>query len=106
MENISAREKGFEAEFARNQELAFRIAARRNKLFGLWAAGRLRLSVEETEAYIASVLSAAFEGRGDDELIREALRDFVAHGVDMREAELRRELARAEGAAREQLAAS
>ena len=41
MKSFIEREKGFEAEFKRNQELAFRITARRNRLFGLWAAGRL-----------------------------------------------------------------
>ena len=33
MKSFVEREKGFEAEFKRNQELAFRITARRNRLF-------------------------------------------------------------------------
>ena len=40
MKSFTLREKGFEAEFKRNQELLFRVTARRNRLFGLWAAVR------------------------------------------------------------------
>ena len=34
MSNFRERGKTFETEFSRNQELAFRITARRNRLFG------------------------------------------------------------------------
>ena len=40
MKSFSDREKGFEAEFKRNQELRFRVTARGNRLFGLWTAAR------------------------------------------------------------------
>jgi hypothetical protein len=103
IENFSEREKGFEAEFARNQDLAFRIAARRNRLFGLWAAGRLNLPSAESSAYAAAVVSAALEAQADDELIDKMLADFTTRGAELSEAELRRELARAGEAARQQL---
>ena len=35
MKSFTEREKAFEAEFKRNQELRFRVTARRNRLFGL-----------------------------------------------------------------------
>ena len=38
------REKGFEAKFKLDQETEFRIAARRNKLLGLWLAEKLGLN--------------------------------------------------------------
>jgi hypothetical protein len=44
MSNLRERGKTFEAEYSRNQELAFRITARRNRLFGLWAAGKMGLT--------------------------------------------------------------
>jgi ATPase inhibitor subunit zeta len=43
MKSFTVRKKGFEAEFKRNQELLFQVTARRNRLFGLWAAVRLGL---------------------------------------------------------------
>ena len=41
MRSFKDRQKGYEEEFKRNQELQFRVTARRNKLFGLWAAEKL-----------------------------------------------------------------
>jgi hypothetical protein len=51
MKSFTERERGFEAEFKRNQELKFRVTARPNRLFGLWAASQLDLPAgEEAEA--------------------------------------------------------
>ena len=38
--NFNEREKGFEAKFKHEEELRFKVVARRNRLLGLWAAGR------------------------------------------------------------------
>jgi hypothetical protein len=66
MKSFTEREKAFEAEFKRNQELRFRLTARRNRLFGLWAAARLGLSGgEEAEGYGKTVVEADFEAPGD-----------------------------------------
>ena len=70
MKGFVEREKGFEAEFKRNQELAFRVTARRNRLFGLWAADRLGLTAgEAAESYAKSVVAADFEKPGDADVI-------------------------------------
>ena len=107
MESFSDRAKGFEAKFKRDQELAFRITARRNKLFGLWAADRLGLADgEAAQAYAMTVVAADFEAPGDDDVIRKVLADLVGKGIAITEAELRTELARAEAEARTQLSAS
>ena len=44
------RERGFESKFQREEEFAFKVAVRRNKLFGYWAAARLGLTGGEAEA--------------------------------------------------------
>ena len=36
--SLNDRERDFESRYAHDQELRFRIEARRNKLLGLWAA--------------------------------------------------------------------
>ena len=70
MKSFTEREKGFEAEFKRNQELLFQVTARRNRLFGLWAAVRLGLSAgEEAETYAKTVVAADFEAPGDADVI-------------------------------------
>jgi hypothetical protein len=107
MKSFEDRQKGFEAAFQRNQELLFRIGARRNRLFGLWAATRLGLTAgEAAEAYAKTVVAADFEEPGDDDVIRKVRGDLTEKGVGMTEAELRAELARAAAEARKQLTES
>jgi len=48
---FSDREKGFEAKFKIDQETAFKVEARRNKLLGLWLAEKLGLPKTEYEEY-------------------------------------------------------
>jgi hypothetical protein len=104
MRGFDERQKGHEAQFAHGQELAFRITARRNRLLGLWAAERLGLAAgEETEAYAKAVVVADFQAPGDDDVIQKVRGDFAAKGIEVTEAEVRAELARAAAQAREQL---
>jgi hypothetical protein len=105
MKSFTEREKGFEAEFKRNQELRFRVTARRNRLFGLWAAARLGLPAgEEAETYAKTVVAADFEAPGDDDVINKVLADLEEKGIAATEAELRTELERAAAEASRQIA--
>ena len=107
MKSLTERERGFEAEFKRNQELMFRVTARRNRLFGLWAAVRLGLPAgEEAEAYAKTVVAADFEAPGDADVIEKVRTDLEKKGVAVNEGELRAELAHAAVEARRQLAGS
>ncbi|MBT2185520.1 DUF1476 domain-containing protein [Sphingobium nicotianae] len=86
------REKAFENKFAKDQELAFRIAARRNRLLGEWAASLMGLTSEETDAYAKSVVQADFEEAGDEDVVRKLLGDLVSAGIDMDEGRIRQAL--------------
>jgi len=44
MSGFDERERSYEKKFERDQELAFKAKARRNKLLGLWAAERVGLT--------------------------------------------------------------
>jgi len=104
MKSLTEREKGFEAEFKRDQELAFRVTARRNRLFGQWAAGKLGLEAgEPAETYAKSVVAADFEAPGDSDVIVKVRNDLAAEGIKVGEAELRAELDRAAAEGRRQL---
>jgi len=82
MKNFEDREKGFEAEFKRNQELQFRVNARRNKLFGLWAAEKLGIQPEDAaNAYAGKVVEADFEKPGDSDVIAKVQKDLAAKGI-------------------------
>jgi len=104
MQGFDDRKKGFEAEFKRDQELAFRITARRNRLLGLWAAKRLGLSSgDAADEYAKTVVAADFQSPGDGDVIEKLRADFVAKGIPITEAELRAELAHAAVEARAQI---
>jgi hypothetical protein len=82
MTTFDEREKAFERKFAHDQDLRFRATARRNKLFGLWAAEKLGLSDAEAGEYAKSVIRADFQEPGDDDVLRKVKGDFDAKGVD------------------------
>lgn len=89
MSNFKDREKSFENKFAHDQEMQFRVSARRNRLLGEWAAGLMGLTAEETDAYAKAVVQADFEEAGDEDVIRKVLGDLTAADIDVDEAKIR-----------------
>lgn len=89
MTGFSDREKAFENKMAHDEEIAFRITARRNKLVGQWAAAKMSLTAEETEAYAKSVVQADFEEAGDEDVLRKLLGDLTSAGVEIDDAGVR-----------------
>ena len=92
MTTFDDRERAFETKFARDEDLAFRIIARRNRLVGAWAAGLMKLTPEEADAYEKAVVHANFEEVGDEDVVRKLLGDFAAAGLDIGDADVRRAL--------------
>jgi len=90
MTTFDDRERAFETKFARDEEMAFRVTARRNKLLGQWAAGLMKLTPEETDAYSKAVVQAEFEEAGDEDVVRKLLGDLIAAGVETDEAAVRK----------------
>lgn len=89
MSSFDDRERAFENQFARDQDMQFRITARRNRLIGEWAADRMGLTPEETDAYAKAVVQADFEEAGDEDVIRKLAGDLTAASVDISDAEIR-----------------
>lgn len=100
------RDRAFEAKFARDEEIAFRITARRNRLLGQWAAGLMSLTKEEADAYATAVVQADFEEAGDEDVIRKLASDLTAAGVTIDEAAIRRAIEDQTVEARRQLMSS
>ena len=103
MTDFKDREKGEEAKYAFDEENAFKIAARRNRLLGHWAAEKMDLTSEETEAYAKAVVQADFEEAGDEDVIRKLLGDLTAAGVEIDESGVRTALEQKAVEARRQL---
>ncbi|MDE2134884.1 MAG: DUF1476 domain-containing protein [Alphaproteobacteria bacterium] len=56
------RKKKHEDKWAHDEELRFKIGARRNKLLGLWAAAELGFSDAAAENYAKAVVAADLAG--------------------------------------------
>lgn len=92
MSQFDDRERAYEAKFAHDEEMNFRIVARRNRLVGEWAARKMDLSEEETASYAKDVVRSDFESAGEDDVVRKVLGDLTSAGVDVEETEIREAL--------------
>jgi hypothetical protein len=90
MTTFEDREKGFERKFAHDEELKFKATARRNKLLGLWAAGKLGLSGDEAQSYAREVVKAELAEPGEEDVFRKVRGDFDSKGVDQSDHQIRR----------------
>ena len=92
MTTFDDRERAFETRYARDQELQFKITARRNRLLGEWAARLMGLTEAEADAYAKEVVRADFEEAGDEDVIRKLIGDLTSAGVDTDETKVREAL--------------
>lgn len=102
MTTFDDRESAFENKFAHDEEMQFKITARRNKIAGLWAAEAMKLTPEEADAYAKSVVQADFEEAGDEDVIRKLLGDLTSAGIETDDAAIRAALETAQVEARRQ----
>lgn len=94
MTTFDNREREAEKKFEHDEELRFKISARRNKMLGLWAAEKLGLDGEAADAYAKEVVLADFEKPGDDDVLEKVLADFQEKGVDLDAHKIRLEMDR------------
>ncbi|MFZ4763273.1 MAG: DUF1476 domain-containing protein [Alphaproteobacteria bacterium] len=73
---LENREQAFENKFKHDEELNFKINARRAKLFGQWAASQLNLSDELAEHYVKDVVNACFAKAGEPSVFEKVNSDL------------------------------
>ena len=81
MSSFDEREKGFEKKFAHDEELQFKVSARRNKYIGEWASKILGYNLDQEKEYIQSVIKADFAEVGDDDVFRKVKEDLKDHNI-------------------------
>ena len=81
MSSFDEREKGFEKKFAHDEELQFKVSARRNKYIGEWASKILSYNSDKEKEYIQSVIKADFQEAGDEDVFRKIKADLKDHNV-------------------------
>jgi hypothetical protein len=103
MTQFDDRERAFESKFAHDEEMKFRITARRNRLLGEWAARKMGLTEAEAEAYAKDVIRSDFEEVGEHDVIRKVIGDLTAAGVDIGDDAVREAMRNKEIDARRQI---
>jgi hypothetical protein len=103
MTTFNEREKAFEKKYEHDQDLKFKVNARKNKLLGLWAAGLIGKSGADAEAYAKDVVMADLEKPGDSDVIEKLVKDLAAAGKPTEEHTIRKQAERLAVAAKEQL---
>ncbi len=103
MTTFDDRERGYEAKFAHDQDAEFRIAARRNRLLGVWAAEQMGLQKAQHDNYAQAVVKSDFEQPGDEDVLRKVFEDLKGAGVQITEADVRLKMDELLAVAREQI---
>jgi hypothetical protein len=103
MTTFDEREKAFEKKYEHDQELKFKVTARKNKLLGLWAAGLMGKSGAEAEAYAKDVVLADLEVPGDHDVISKLVKDLAAAGKPMEDHTIRKQAERLAAEAKAQV---
>ena len=103
MTQFDDRERAFKSKFAHDEEMKFRITARRNRLLGEWAARQMGLSDVEAESYAKDVVRSDFEEAGEHDVIRKVLGDLTSAGIDCDEQQVSDALRNKEIEARRQI---
>ena len=81
MSTFNEREKSFEKKFAHDEELQFKVSARRNKYIGQWASQILGYNSDQEKEYIQSVIKADFAEAGDEDVFRKVKLDLKDHNI-------------------------
>ena len=81
MDSFKDREKNFEKKFAHDEELQFKVNARKNKYLGQWASQILGYNPDQEKEYIKSVIKADFEEAGDEDVFRKIKADLKDQNI-------------------------
>ena len=81
MSSFNEREKSFEKKFAHDEELQFKVSARKNKYLGQWASQILGYDQEKEKEYIKAVIKSDFEEAGDEDVFRKLKADLADHNI-------------------------
>ncbi len=90
MSSFEDRKKSFEKKFAHDQELQFKVSARRNKYLGEWVSEILGYNSDQVKEYIQSVIKADFAEAGDEDVFRKIKEDLKEQNIS--DEELRKKM--------------
>src|SRR5690242_15430731 len=77
-DSFDERRRSFEDKWAHDEELHFKVHARRDRLLGEWAAQELGLLGAERDSYVKSVVQTELSKGGEHAVVRKLHADFAA----------------------------
>jgi len=86
-DSFKSRESQFEAKFAHDEDVKFKIRAHRNKLFAAWVADQMGDGAPPD--YADSLIEFALVS-GSPDVIEKALQDLHNHGVALANTKIRK----------------
>ena len=92
MSSFDDRKKGFESKFAHDEEILFKINAKRNKFLGEWIADKLKKTDKDKEDYILEVIKSDMLEPGDEDVFRKVKNDLSQDGFDNIDEEIRNKM--------------
>lgn len=103
MTTFDERERAFENMFQHDEELLFRIRAKRDKLVGLWAADLLGLTEDDADAYAKQIIDQDMSTKGPHDIRDRIVADLKAQNVDISDHRVEKEMDHLLSVAREQV---
>jgi hypothetical protein len=94
MSAFDDREKAFEAKYHFDEELAFKVNARRDKLLGLWVAEKLGFAGVDADNYAKAVVEADFADAHHEKMVKMLLDDLASKNIDISSDKLHRQMDR------------
>ncbi len=85
MSSFEDRKKTFEKKFANDEEIQFKINARKNKYLGQWISNLLNYDKEKETIYIQEIIKADFTEVGDEDVFRKIKEDLKDHKISEEE---------------------
>ena len=82
MSSFEDRKKSFEKKFAHDEELQFKINAKKNKYIAEWVSTILEFKEEQKNQYIQEVIKADFAEVGDEDVFRKIKSDLSEKNID------------------------
>ena len=92
MSSFDDRGKTFEKKFVRDEELQFKVNAKRNKYLGEWAADKLEKVDDNKVAYIQEVIKSDFAEPGEEDVFKKIQNDFTKASINISETEIRNQM--------------
>ena len=81
MNSFDEREKGFEKKFAHDEELQFKVSAKKNKYIAQWVAQILGYNSDQEKEYIQAVIKSDFKEEGDEDVFQKIKNDLKMHNI-------------------------